>query len=336
MPGGPPAYQQIEQWLTELMTAATLTPGDKLPKEADLAHALGVSRMTLRQALAALEAQRRRRADPGAQRRHVHRRADHRVRHHRAGRLHRAAASRPAAGQRSGRERAAASRRRPRSRRRWRSPATATSTRSCGSGARTATAGPGALLPARRALPGTARPSPDRVAVRPDGTRLRPRPADRDRVPRAVRRRTPIAARCSRYRPDRPCCASSGRRRARPASRSSTPPTCSARTGSGSPCAPWPARGEPCALRARPDPPFPDIEPTAVVESDSARTRSRLRHIRQGEQGRCHECFDDLTSQGRPDEARAAGCRQPGGDVGDLRPGQGVRRELSPVLRDRR
>ncbi|MDX6309576.1 MAG: GntR family transcriptional regulator [Nocardioidaceae bacterium] len=52
---GPPAYQQIEQWLTELMTAGTLTPGDKLPREADLATTLGVSRMTLRQALAALE-----------------------------------------------------------------------------------------------------------------------------------------------------------------------------------------------------------------------------------------------------------------------------------------
>lgn len=53
---GLPAYQQIEQWLTELMTAGTLTPGERLPKEADLASALGVSRMTLRQALSALEA----------------------------------------------------------------------------------------------------------------------------------------------------------------------------------------------------------------------------------------------------------------------------------------
>ncbi|MDP9318486.1 MAG: GntR family transcriptional regulator [Actinomycetota bacterium] len=53
--GGLPAYQQIEQWLTDLMTAGTLTPGDRLPKESDLAYALGVSRMTLRQALAALE-----------------------------------------------------------------------------------------------------------------------------------------------------------------------------------------------------------------------------------------------------------------------------------------
>jgi GntR family transcriptional regulator len=53
--GGLPAYQQIEQWLTELMTVGALTPGDKLPREADLASTLGVSRMTLRQALAALE-----------------------------------------------------------------------------------------------------------------------------------------------------------------------------------------------------------------------------------------------------------------------------------------
>lgn len=53
---GVPVYQQIEQWLTDLMTTGSLTPGDRLPKEADLAAALGVSRMTLRQALAALGA----------------------------------------------------------------------------------------------------------------------------------------------------------------------------------------------------------------------------------------------------------------------------------------
>lgn len=53
---GLPAYQQIEQWLTGLMSDGTLTPGDRLPKESDLASALGVSRMTLRQSLAALEA----------------------------------------------------------------------------------------------------------------------------------------------------------------------------------------------------------------------------------------------------------------------------------------
>lgn len=56
MESGVPAYQQIEQWLTELMTAGSLTAGDRLPKESDLASTLGVSRMTLRQALAALEA----------------------------------------------------------------------------------------------------------------------------------------------------------------------------------------------------------------------------------------------------------------------------------------
>ncbi len=51
---GVPAYQQIEHWLTDLISTGSLTPGDKLPREADLAAALGVSRMTLRQALAAL------------------------------------------------------------------------------------------------------------------------------------------------------------------------------------------------------------------------------------------------------------------------------------------
>jgi len=51
-----PAYQQIEHWLTALMADGTLSPGDRLPKESDVAAAIGVSRMTLRQALAALEA----------------------------------------------------------------------------------------------------------------------------------------------------------------------------------------------------------------------------------------------------------------------------------------
>lgn len=55
-PAGPPAYAQIEQWLTELIGSGDLLPGDKLPKEKDFAAGLGVSRMTLRQALASLEA----------------------------------------------------------------------------------------------------------------------------------------------------------------------------------------------------------------------------------------------------------------------------------------
>lgn len=49
-----PAYQQIEHWLMSLVGAGELDAGDKLPNEADLAKALGVSRMTLRQALAEL------------------------------------------------------------------------------------------------------------------------------------------------------------------------------------------------------------------------------------------------------------------------------------------
>lgn len=51
-----PAYQLIEQWLSGLIADRTLVVGDRLPPEGGLADALGVSRMTLRQALAALEA----------------------------------------------------------------------------------------------------------------------------------------------------------------------------------------------------------------------------------------------------------------------------------------
>lgn len=52
---GPPAHVQIEQWLMGLIDAAVVMAGDKLPKEQDLAAALGVSRMTLRQSLGSLE-----------------------------------------------------------------------------------------------------------------------------------------------------------------------------------------------------------------------------------------------------------------------------------------
>ena len=50
-----PAHVRIERWLTSCIDAGTLVPGDKLPREEQLAADLGVSRMTLRQALARLE-----------------------------------------------------------------------------------------------------------------------------------------------------------------------------------------------------------------------------------------------------------------------------------------
>lgn len=50
-----PAYVRIEQWLTSCIADGTLVPGDKLPREERLAASLGVSRMTLRQALSGLE-----------------------------------------------------------------------------------------------------------------------------------------------------------------------------------------------------------------------------------------------------------------------------------------
>ena len=50
-----PAHVRIEAWLTSVIGSGALVPGDKLPREETLAAALGVSRMTLRQALATLE-----------------------------------------------------------------------------------------------------------------------------------------------------------------------------------------------------------------------------------------------------------------------------------------
>jgi len=51
---GTTAHAQIEEWLAEAIAAGRLRPGDRMPAEQDLAAWLGVSRMTLRHALATL------------------------------------------------------------------------------------------------------------------------------------------------------------------------------------------------------------------------------------------------------------------------------------------
>lgn len=53
--GGSPAHVQIEQWLMGAIASGELAPGKRLPPEHHLATTLGVSRMTLRQALDTLE-----------------------------------------------------------------------------------------------------------------------------------------------------------------------------------------------------------------------------------------------------------------------------------------
>jgi GntR family transcriptional regulator len=52
---GTPAHSQIERWFMDMIAHGELAPGDRLPREQDLATVFGVSRMTLRQALAGLE-----------------------------------------------------------------------------------------------------------------------------------------------------------------------------------------------------------------------------------------------------------------------------------------
>jgi GntR family transcriptional regulator len=53
-PDGAPVHASIARWLTELIGRGELVPGDQLPREDAFAASLGVSRMTLRQALATL------------------------------------------------------------------------------------------------------------------------------------------------------------------------------------------------------------------------------------------------------------------------------------------
>ncbi|TCP56839.1 GntR family transcriptional regulator [Tamaricihabitans halophyticus] len=52
---GTPAHVRIEQWLIDAISKGLLAPGDKFPGERDFAARIGVSRMTLRQALNTLE-----------------------------------------------------------------------------------------------------------------------------------------------------------------------------------------------------------------------------------------------------------------------------------------
>ncbi len=52
---GATAHAQIERWLVEAIGDGELAPGDRLPSESALAAFFGVSRMTLRQALAGLQ-----------------------------------------------------------------------------------------------------------------------------------------------------------------------------------------------------------------------------------------------------------------------------------------
>ena len=54
-PDGTPVHAAIARWLTDLIGRGDLVPGDRLPREDLFAATLGVSRMTLRQALATLE-----------------------------------------------------------------------------------------------------------------------------------------------------------------------------------------------------------------------------------------------------------------------------------------
>ncbi len=54
-PDGAPVHASIARWLTDLIGRGDLVPGDRLPREDRFAAVLGVSRMTLRQALSTLE-----------------------------------------------------------------------------------------------------------------------------------------------------------------------------------------------------------------------------------------------------------------------------------------
>jgi GntR family transcriptional regulator len=60
-----PLYYQLQTILLEKITSGAWGPGHRLPSEAELGESYGVSRITVRQALAALEAEGRLRREPG-------------------------------------------------------------------------------------------------------------------------------------------------------------------------------------------------------------------------------------------------------------------------------
>jgi GntR family transcriptional regulator len=60
-----PLYYQLQTILHEKITSGSWAPGHRLPSEAELGDAYGVSRITVRQALAALESEGMLRREPG-------------------------------------------------------------------------------------------------------------------------------------------------------------------------------------------------------------------------------------------------------------------------------
>ena len=55
-PDGSPVHATVSRWLLDLVARGELVAGDRLPREDEFAATLGISRMTLRQALSTLEA----------------------------------------------------------------------------------------------------------------------------------------------------------------------------------------------------------------------------------------------------------------------------------------
>ena len=186
---GPPAHAQIEQWLMRLIAEGVCCPATSCRRRRISPTALGVSRMTLRQALGSLEARGVVERIPGRQGGTFIREPKIDVDITGLAGLHRAAAARPGAGERAGGQRdvvpALAGGGGTRSS--W--PRTPRSTRSSACGRRTASRWRWSGPTCRRSCSRAARAAADRVAVRAAAPGLRLGAADGDGVPRAVHRR---------------------------------------------------------------------------------------------------------------------------------------------------